>query len=104
MDFFDNKMQDRKNQWHLENPQVGDYWHEMFCPIYEVVAVENGKVAVWDWSRSREVQKEDGKWYRVVDKLRVMSLASFQRSLRYSTNDKTYGDVIPVSERKKSAA
>lgn len=99
MAWYDNEAQERKNQWHLENPQVGDYWHEMCCPICEVVAVQDGKVAIWDWTRGREVKGEDG-WYKEVDKPHVMSLASFQKSLRYSTNSKTYGDVIPASERK----
>jgi len=101
MAWYDNESQERKNQWHLENPQVGDYWHEMLCPIYEVICVQDGKVGVYDWSKGREVKKDDGKWYRVVDKIHIMSLSSFQKHLRYSTNSKTYGDVVPASERKK---
>jgi len=34
------------NQEALDNPQVGDYWHERFSPYFLVVAVKGEKITV----------------------------------------------------------
>ena len=32
---------DEKNLQHYNSPEVGDYWHEMFCPYFIVLAVDD---------------------------------------------------------------
>src|SRR6266487_4051314 len=64
--------QEAKNNEHIKNPQPGDYWHDMFCPIAIVLAVTEESVTfcektkeidhdywTWDLSIIKKVWKED---------------------------------------------
>lgn len=62
------------NQRCIENPQIGDYWHEMFC-IYHIVldVLANGNLVIaprdqtvteyqcFDYKLAHEITKEDHK-------------------------------------------
>ena len=43
---YDYEERKVKNQQSLENPRIGDYWHEMFCPYFIVVDVKNNDITV----------------------------------------------------------
>ena len=40
------RMSDQKNQEAVDNPQVGDYWSERFCPYFLVVKVKGDDITV----------------------------------------------------------
>ena len=37
---MDYNKQQNLNLKHIINPQEGDFWHEMFCPYFYIVAVD----------------------------------------------------------------
>lgn len=63
------------------DPQPGNYWHEMFCPICVVVHRLPGYVVVC------KKTKDAGEGYQTwdLDKLEMMSLAEFKKWLSYGT-------------------
>lgn len=93
----------RKNQWHLDHPQVGDFWHEMYSPVCEVVEVREGYVAIAHYTTSRgaKVVEDGGAQFIQGSKPHWKSLASFRRWLSYSNIEGTWADVIPADERRK---
>lgn len=78
------------NLTRLRNPQAGDYWHEMFCPIFIVMGVDEEKDAVYVIDgRGKSGQEVDtDKDVLLVDK------AEFMRVLSYThKQDATSADV-----------
>ena len=43
---YDYEERKVKNQQSLENPRIGDYWHERFCPYFVVVDVKGDDITV----------------------------------------------------------
>lgn len=46
MTYKDRDTQYRENSNALDNPKPGDYWTEMFCPYFLVVAVKGPRITV----------------------------------------------------------
>lgn len=69
-------MFNEKSSWHdyetnqaaIENPQIGDYWHERFCPYFVIVDIIGDKYIIlcaWDYkdeARNARVDLSSG-WY-----------------------------------------
>lgn len=80
----------RKREWlnylHSESPEVGDYWHEMFCPWFTVLDVDQHNVRVAQHigpGKSEDL---------------TMTRGEFKTRLRYGTSgleNKCIGDVAP---------
>ena len=80
-----------QNIEHADHPRAGDFWHEMFCPMYRVLKVDDDRVLV------QYIAACAGKEISDTDpKPRVMSRRSFAQRVRYKTMlDKTWCDVVP---------
>ena len=88
---YDHEAQKRKNAAHLANPEIGDYWQEMLCPILTVVGLYRDKVIVENHRQAPELQS--------------MTLGEFRERLSYGGKTPgTWADVVPASERKRKSA
>ena len=85
------------NARHLQNPKVGDYWHEMFTPILVVIGRGADAVMLCD-----EIERyKDGGWFWRVSKVKTLSLAELRKRLTYDSEnlkDKCWCDVVPESQ------
>jgi hypothetical protein len=89
---FNNKDQTALNVKHVNDPQPGDFWHEMYAPIIRVLGrTADGSVIV------QKVHGLQGTDVRDDDPAPiVMTLTEFKRWVSYQTMpDKTYCDVMP---------
>jgi hypothetical protein len=86
------------NQDALDNPQVGDYWSEHFCPYFIVVAVQDKKITVLSclgglasFTRKDEpnakLDNKDGTWSFDYSRHMVVDHAWMSKAVKYSTND-----------------
>ncbi len=106
---YDPKEQELKNYKALQNPQPGDYWHEMFCPYFVVVHVKDEKYTVLSclggpdsFNRKDElnarIDNKDGTWSFDYSKSMVVDRAWIEKSVRYGSID---GFVADVSQSEK---
>jgi hypothetical protein len=78
---------------HANDPQVGDYWHEMFCPCFLVLDRSRFSVSFL----YKTIKDNDG-WTWDVSNVQTMTIKEFSKRVRYtseSLKDKTWCDVIP---------
>lgn len=47
--------QQKKNQLHVDQPQVGDLWHEMFSPYHIVLAVTDSHVIICEKTKPTDL-------------------------------------------------
>lgn len=88
-----NERQER-NLKHIENPQPGDYWNEMFCPYHVVLAVTDSSVIICD----KKVDMDDG-WTFDLSETKTISHLEHRDLVTYSTmRDKFVADVVPNSK------
>lgn len=82
------------NLKHIENPQPGDYWHEMFCPYHVVLAVADNHVIICE----KNIDMKDG-WTFDLSETRTLSHLEHRNLVTYSTlRDKFVADVVPNSK------
>lgn len=81
---------DESCQKHLESPQPGDYWHDMYSPVCVVLGVLHGAVVFIE----KTVESGDG-WFWDLESRSCKTLPEFSEWLRYTTNDRTWAIVIP---------
>lgn len=68
---------------HLLNPEVGDFWQEMFAPVCVVLEVNPSCITI-----CRKVTHQDkDHWTWDLDKTEHMMLADWRKWLRYPTDD-----------------
>lgn len=82
------------NTKHRLDPQVGDYWNEMFVPIMVVVGVHPDRVVICQTTKS--VGKDHWTWD--LAKLDTVTREAFAKIPLYSSLDmgeKTHCDVVP---------
>ncbi len=92
------------NKEALENPQPGDYWHEMFCPYFVVVDVKDLKYTVLScmggpdsWDRKDEpnakIDMKDG-WGFDYSKSMVVDRAWIEKAVKYGNIEGFVADVV----------
>lgn len=102
---YDHKEQELKNHQSLLNPQVGDYWHEMFCPYFIVVDIEGDKYRVLScmggpnsFNRKDEpnARKEidSATWCFDYGKSMLVDRAWIEKAVLYGTIDGFVADVV----------
>lgn len=80
---------------HMERPQVGDVWREMFSPYFMVAAiVENGFIV---YDKTVDVDKDHYKFDETKPKF--MTLEDIKNKVTYKTmRDKFIAHVTPCKE------
>lgn len=87
---------DETNQKHLNNPCVGDYWSDHFCPVCVVVAVNKERRVLQICKVS--IKNKDNTWSWDSDKIDEITFADFKTLLSYTSpglQHKTWADVSP---------
>jgi hypothetical protein len=74
---------DEINRIAMESPTPGDYWHEMFCPIFLVL--ESNEYGVLVQEKMKKVGHDQSEWdYSAGQK--AMTHVQFRRICSYSTD------------------
>lgn len=88
--------QEQLNREHVKKPQVGDFWHEMFCPYFLVVEVTKHGIIVLD--KTKPV--DEGHYTFDEKQPKVMTLDDLYKAVTYETmRDKFVADCMPKSSR-----
>ena len=101
---FDRSEQMKKNIEALNNPQPGDYWHEMFCPYFLVVRVQGPKITVLSavggpksFNRKDEIcariDVDSGHWTWDLDRHMVVDRAWIEKLVKYDSIEGFCADV-----------
>jgi len=101
-----------RNQQALNNPAIGDYWHEMFCPYFVVVDVTNDDITVLSclggpnsYLRKNEINAkieiDRDHWGFDYSKSMVVNRDWIKRTVKYDSID---GFVADVSNTEKTRA
>ena len=109
---FKNTKQDQLNQEAFDNPQPGDYWHEMFCPYFVIVDRKDDKFTVLSclggpssWNRKNEpnarVDNGDNTWRFDLSKSMVVDFAWIEKTVRYQRIDGFVADVVRSEKTQK---
>lgn len=97
--------QTQANQAALDNPQPGDYWHEMFCPYFIVVNVKDNKYTILSclggpnsYTRKDEpnarINNNDGTWSFDYSKSMIVDRAWIEKTVKYEHIDGFVADVV----------
>ena len=98
MDYEKQKIQ---NQESLDNPRIGDYWQEMFCPYFLVVDVKNDDITVLSclggiYTRKHEPNARidvNGGWTFDLSKSMVVNREWMSRAVKYESIEGFVADV-----------
>lgn len=100
---YDSEKQKLENQQKLDNPRVGDFWHEMFSPYFLVVDVKNDDITVLSclggpnsYTRKDEpnAKVDHGNHYTFdVTKSMVVSRQWMSEAVKYSSIEGFVADV-----------
>jgi hypothetical protein len=93
-----------KNHESLDNPKIGDYWHEMFCPYFLVVDVKGKDITVLScmggpnsFNRKNEpnakIEVKDG-WSFDLSKSMVVNREWMAKAVKYGTIEGFVADVV----------
>ena len=83
-----------QNKQHTDNPQVGDFWHEMFSPYHVVLAVTDTHVIICD----KTVPAGSNHYTFDLTETKTVTLEEHKNIVTYSTmRDKFVADVVPKS-------
>ena len=100
---YDYEQKKLENQQSLENPRIGDYWHEMFCPYFLVVDVRGNDITVLSclggpdsFNRKHElnakIDLKDG-WTFDLSKSMVVNREWMSRTVKYESIEGFVADV-----------
>jgi len=92
-----NKEHEPINRQHLENPEPGDYWHEMFMPYVHIVAVKGDKLTVY--RKTIDVDKNHWRWDESNPS--TMTKAELRQLVTYETIPGFVADVVPARPHDK---
>lgn len=104
---YDYEQKKLENQQGLENPRIGDYWHEMFCPYFLVVDVKDDDITVLSclggiYTRKHElnakIDTKDG-WTFDLSKSMVVNREWMTKAVKYESIE---GFVADVSNSEKT--
>ena len=99
------RKQDLANQKALAFPQIGDYWHEMFCPYFVIVNKEGDQFRVLSclggpksFTRKHElnaqIEVDSGHWGFDYSKSMLVDHEWIRRTVRYESIDGFVADVV----------
>lgn len=89
----------KKNTQHLDFPEPGDYWQEMCCAYFIVVAVRENGVVICQHT------KVLGRGFRFdLERCELADRDWMERNVKYSSGDGFVADVWPSAERGLSLA
>lgn len=83
---YDREAQESLNESALKNPKVGDYWHERFCPYFQVVRVQGDQITVLSalsGGINARVAVDDNSWAWDYDKHMVVDRAWIEKTVKY---------------------
>ena len=112
---YNHSEQTVKNQQALDNPQVGDYWNEMFCPYFVVVEVlKDGRFRVLscmggpnNYNRKDEPNarkdNDDNTWSFDYSKDMVVGREWMSKAVKYGSIDGFVADVWNTEKTQKIA-
>ena len=97
--------QDLRNQKALAFPQIGDYWHEMFCPYFVIVNKEGDKFRVLSclggpksFTRKDElnaqIEVDNGHWGFDYSKSMLVDHEWIRKTVTYESIDGFVADVV----------
>ena len=98
---YDSEQQKLKNYESLDNPRIGDYWQEMFCPYFLVVDVKGNDITVLSclggtYTRKHElnakISTKDG-WTFDLSKSMVVNREWMTRAVKYDSIEGFVADV-----------
>ena len=98
---YDYEQQKLTNQESLNNPRIGDYWHEMFCPYFLVVDVKSDDITVLSclggtYTRKHElnakIDTKDG-WTFDLSKSMVVNREWMTKAVKYESIEGFVADV-----------
>jgi hypothetical protein len=89
----------------FENPEVGDYWHEMFCPYFIIVKkspvgtrLKYTVLSCYGDNNAR-VDNKDGTWSFDYSKSHEVDWTWISEQVRYKNIDGFVADVVRDSEK-----
>jgi hypothetical protein len=85
------EIQNKLNQEHFDNPTVGDYWQEMFCPYFIVLEIVDSS---WFWICDERKAVDSNHWTWDLENSKIVSKKYFDRVKYDPTNNKFMADVI----------
>ena len=99
------RKQDLANQKALAFPQIGDYWHEMFCPYFVIVNKEGDKFRVLSclggpksFTRKDElnaqIEVDNGHWGFDYSKSMLVDHEWIRKTVTYESIDGFVADVV----------
>lgn len=108
------RAQDLANQKSLAFPQIGDYWHEMFCPYFVIVNKEGDKFRVLSclggpksFTRKDElnaqIQVDSGHWGFDYSKSMLVDHEWIRRTVTYESIDGFVADVVNTEKTQRIA-
>ena len=112
---YNHNEQTVKNQQALDNPQVGDYWNEMFCPYFVVVEVlKNDRFRVLScmggpnsYNRKDEPNarkdNNDDTWSFDYSKDMIVDREWISKAVKYGSIDGFVADVWNTEKTQKIA-
>ena len=98
---YDYEQKKLENQESLNNPRIGDYWHEMFCPYFLVVDVKGDDITVLSclggiYTRKHElnakIDTKDG-WTFDLSKSMVVNREWMTKAVKYESIEGFVADV-----------
>ena len=111
---YDKAAQDAKNHKALDNPEIGDYWQEMFCPYFVIVNKEGDKFRVLScmggpksFNRKDElnarIEVDKGHWAFDYSKSMLVDRAWIEKAVRYEYIDGFVADVVQSEKTERIA-
>ena len=106
--------QDLANQKSLAFPQIGDYWHEMFCPYFVIVNKEGDKYRVLSclggpksFTRKHElnarIEVDSGHWGFDYAKSMLVDHEWIRKTVTYESIDGFVADVVNTEKTQRIA-
>lgn len=107
-----SRISDQKNQDAVDNPQVGDYWHERFCPYFIVVKVKDDDITVLSfvggpesYNRKDEINAKikngDNTWSADCSKHMIVNREWIKKLVSYGSIPGFVADVVRYGESSK---
>jgi len=108
------RKQDLANQKALAFPQIGDYWHEMFCPYFVIVNKEGDQFRVLSclggpksFTRKHElnarIEVDSGHWGFDYSKSMLVDHNWIRRTVTYGSVNGFVADVVNTEKTARIA-